>query len=117
MPAEGNPPPADRRSRAQSDSDGERRPSPIPFLRTWKIAARTLHLLVTYLLVAAHLTGAARSSIEPLLWVAIVSGAAMAFLEVFPNLQLLVQGWACSSSSSLPCSRWFRSFGPAASSC
>lgn len=74
--------------------DEPRRKSDIPYLRAWKIGTRTLHLIVTYLLFAGHVLGTASVQLEPVLWLAILSGLAMAFLEVYPNPQLLLQGWS-----------------------
>ena len=84
--------PQDHGSR-QAD-EGSRRKSNIPYLRAWKIGTRTLHLIVTYLLFAGHALGTASVQLEPLLWLAILSGLAMAFLEVYPTPELLLQGWS-----------------------
>lgn len=70
-----------------------RHKSSIPYLRAWKIGARTLHLVVTYVLFAGHVLGAPNAQLVPVLWVVIISGAAMAFLEAYPSFETLLLGW------------------------
>jgi hypothetical protein len=79
--------------RARPAEAPERRAPAIPYVRAWKIALRTLHLVATYLLFAEHAMGAANTQLVPALWIAGLSGVAMAFLEAYPSLEAMVQGW------------------------
>ena len=57
----------------------------IPHSRWWNIGARTVHLAATGILIGGHVFGADAGTLMPLLWVAIVSGAAMVAIELFPT--------------------------------
>jgi len=57
----------------------------LPHSRWWNIAARTVHLGATGILLGGHAFGAESGALMPLLWVAIVSGAAMVAIELFPT--------------------------------
>jgi hypothetical protein len=56
----------------------------IPYARVWSILFRTLHILAFSILV---------DQLRPLLYLAIVSGVGMAFIEAYPTWQALFQGW------------------------
>jgi hypothetical protein len=79
----------------QAESLGEpaARASSIPHVRTWKIAVRTMHLIVTYVLFGGHMLGAADSQLRLALTLAMASGIGLIFLEAYPSLQTTVQGW------------------------
>lgn len=64
----------------------------IPFHRAWSIALRTIHLMATGILLGGHAFHAPVSSLRPMLYLAIVSGAGMAALESYPNLHFLTEG-------------------------
>ena len=57
----------------------------LPHSRWWNIGARTVHLAATGVLLGGHVFGADPGALMPLLWVAIVSGAAMIAIEVYPT--------------------------------
>jgi len=85
--------PKSQERESRPDGEDTRRKSSIPYLRAWKIGARSLHLVVTYLLFAGHMMGAPNAQLVPVLWLAIFSGVAMAFLEAYPSLETLLLGW------------------------
>ena len=57
----------------------------LPHSRWWNISARTVHLAATGILLGGHVFGADAGTLMPLLWVAIVSGAAMIAIELYPT--------------------------------
>ena len=57
----------------------------LPHSRWWNIAARTVHLAATGMLLGGHLFGADEATLRPLLWVAIASGAVMIAIELYPT--------------------------------
>ncbi|MCX6551228.1 MAG: hypothetical protein NTY02_09535 [Acidobacteria bacterium] len=57
----------------------------LPYSRWWNIAARTIHLGATGILLGAHVFGVSPERLYPFLWIAIVSGLGMVFVEVFPT--------------------------------
>ena len=57
----------------------------LPGARWWNIAARTVHLSATGLLLGGHAFGADPERLLPLLWAAIATGAVMIALEVYPT--------------------------------
>jgi uncharacterized membrane protein len=65
----------------------------IPYARAWSIFFRTLHLLAISILVGGHLFNAPAAQLLPLLYLAILSGVGMAFIEAYPFWQKLFQGW------------------------
>ena len=65
----------------------------IPHARAWNIAARTAHIAATGVLVGGHAFNAPRDDLYPILWLAIITGAALIFLEAFSvRLRWLAQG-------------------------
>ena len=58
----------------------------LPHSRWWNIGARTVHLAATGILLGGHVYGADAGTLMPLLWVAIVSGAAMIAIELYPTV-------------------------------
>jgi hypothetical protein len=65
----------------------------IPFARVWSMLFRTLHILAISILVGGHAFNAPADQLRPLLYVAIVSGVGMAWIEAYPFWQALFQGW------------------------
>ena len=65
----------------------------IPYARVWSILFRTLHILAISILVGGHAFNAPVDQLRPLLYLAIVSGVGMAWIEAFPHWQALFQGW------------------------
>jgi hypothetical protein len=65
----------------------------IPYARVWSILFRTLHLLAISILVGGHAFNAPIEPLRPMLYLAIVSGVGMAFIEAYPSWQTLFQGW------------------------
>jgi hypothetical protein len=65
----------------------------IPHARIWSISFRTLHILAICILVGGHAFNAPASQLHSFLYVAIVSGIGMAFIEAYPSLRSLLQGW------------------------
>lgn len=65
----------------------------IPHARIWSVLFRTLHILAISILVGGHAFSAPIDSLRPLLYLAIVSGVGMAFIEAYPSWQALFQGW------------------------
>ena len=53
--------------------------------RAWSIAFRTAHIGVTGMLLGGHFFGIAAERILPLLYLAILTGVALAIAEVYPN--------------------------------
>lgn len=65
----------------------------IPHARAWNIAARTAHIAATGVLVGGHAFNVPRDDLYPILWLAIITGAALIFLEAFSvRLRWLAQG-------------------------
>jgi len=53
--------------------------------RVWNIALRTAHIGVTGMLVGGHFFGIAAGRLLPLLYLTILTGAALGIAEVYPN--------------------------------
>jgi hypothetical protein len=65
----------------------------IPHARAWNIAARTAHIAATGVLVGGHAFNAPRDDLYPILWLAIITGGALIFLEAFSvRFRWLAQG-------------------------
>ncbi len=65
----------------------------IPYARAWNIAWRTAHIAAIAVLVGGHAFDAPRDDLYRILWLAIITGAVLVFLEAFPvRLRWLVQG-------------------------
>jgi hypothetical protein len=67
-------------------------PRRVPHARAWNVASRTLHLSAISVLVGGHAFGIAAGRLEPWLWVAILTGAALVAIEVYPSADWLAQG-------------------------
>jgi hypothetical protein len=65
----------------------------IPHAREWSILFRTFHLLAISILVGGHFFNAPADQLRPMLYLAIASGAAMAFVEAYPRFLNLFEGW------------------------
>lgn len=65
----------------------------LPYARALSILCRTLHLLAISILLGGHAFNAPADRLRPMLYLAIVSGAGMAFIEAYPHWQALFQGW------------------------
>ena len=57
----------------------------VPHSRWWNIAARTVHLSATGVLLGGHVFGVDAARLTPLLWVSIATGGCMIALEVYPT--------------------------------
>lgn len=63
-------------------------------LRVYKLLARTVHLVAIAGLVGGHMFGAPLAPLRPLLYLSIITGAAMCALEAYPNRRFFYEGWA-----------------------
>lgn len=66
----------------------------LPYGRWWNIAARTIHLAATGILLGAHVFGVPADELWPYLWIAIASGGALILIELYPTGHWLHQGCA-----------------------
>jgi hypothetical protein len=57
----------------------------LPYGRWWNIAARTVHIAATGILLGGHVFDAPPNALLPALSVAIVSGAALIAIEMYPS--------------------------------
>jgi len=57
----------------------------LPYSRWLNIAARTVHLAATGILLGAHVFGVPADGLHPLLWTAIATGVVMILVEVYPS--------------------------------
>ena len=65
----------------------------IPGARAWNIAWRTAYIAAIAILVGGHAFDAPRGDLYRILWLAIITGAALVFLEAFSvRLRWLAQG-------------------------
>jgi hypothetical protein len=64
----------------------------IPHNRRWSIALRTGHLIAISILVGGHAFHGSPEQLRPMLYLAIATGAGMAFLETYPNLHFMIEG-------------------------
>jgi hypothetical protein len=65
----------------------------IPYARAWNIAARTAHIAAMSVLVGGHTFDVPGDQLYPILWLTIVTGAALIFLEAFSvTFRWLFQG-------------------------
>jgi len=67
--------------------------SSIPYARLYKTTLRTAHLMAISVLVGGHAFNAPVSALRPLLYVAVATGLGMIFLEAYPSLNFLFEGW------------------------
>lgn len=65
----------------------------IPYGRLYKTTLRTAHLMAISVLVGGHAFNAPVSALRPLLYVAIATGVGMIFLEAYPSLNFIFEGW------------------------
>ncbi len=63
-------------------------------LRVYKVLARTVHLIAIAGLVGGHMFGAPLAPLRLLLYLSIITGAAMCALEAYPNRHFFYEGWA-----------------------
>src|SRR5271165_4269409 len=63
-------------------------------LRVYKLLARTVHLIAIAGLVGGHMFGAPLAPLRLLLYLSIITGAAMCVLEAYPNRHFYNEGWA-----------------------
>ncbi len=68
-------------------------PRSIPYGRLYKITLRTAHLMATSVLVGGHAFSAPVAALRPLLYVAIATGLGMIFLEAYPSVHFVFEGW------------------------
>jgi hypothetical protein len=68
-------------------------PPPIPYVRAWKIALRTAHLMAAGMLLGGHAFHAPDAALRPWLYLAIASGIGMIALETGPSLHFIFEGW------------------------
>jgi hypothetical protein len=73
----------------------------IPHARTWNIAARTVHLAATGILLGAHVFDVPADRLWPYLWTAIATGGVLIALEVYPEGHWLHQGCALTLYAKL----------------
>ncbi len=66
----------------------------LPYARAWNIIARTVHLAATGTLLGGHVFGVPAVHLYAALWVAIGSGAALIFLEMYASIHWAHQGCA-----------------------
>ena len=64
----------------------------IPFARAWNIAARTVHIAVTSVLVGGHVWDVPKAELMPWLHTTIATGAILAVIEAFPRWCWFYQG-------------------------
>jgi hypothetical protein len=67
-------------------------PRRLPHARTWNVASRTVHLAAVCTLVGGHVFAAPPSRLEPWVWLAAASGAALMAIELYGTLDWLAQG-------------------------
>ncbi|HID23281.1 MAG TPA: hypothetical protein EYP14_12880 [Planctomycetaceae bacterium] len=64
----------------------------LPYARAWNIASRTAHLAATGLLLGGHAYNVAADRLLLPLYLSILTGAALIFIEAYPSLRWLYQG-------------------------
>jgi hypothetical protein len=67
-------------------------PRSLAHARALNVTSRTIHLAAISVLVGGHVFAAPVARLEPWLWVAIASGAALIAIEVYPTFDWLAQG-------------------------
>jgi hypothetical protein len=67
-------------------------PRHLAHARALNVTSRTVHLAAISVLVGGHVFAAPTVQLEPWLWAAIVSGAALIAIEVYPSFDWLAQG-------------------------
>jgi hypothetical protein len=71
----------------------------LPGARWWNIAARSVHLAATGVLLGGHFFGAPAAQLLPFLWLAALTGAVLIGLEVYPSAHWLHQ--ICASAVAM----------------
>ncbi len=66
-------------------------PRRLPHARAWNVTARTVHLAAISVLIGGHVFDAPAGRLEPWLWAAICSGAALMIIELYGSLDWLAQ--------------------------
>jgi hypothetical protein len=64
----------------------------LPHARAWNIAFRTAHLAATGVLLGGHAYNVAPDLLALPLWLSILTGAGLIFIEAYPSLRWLYQG-------------------------
>ena len=59
--------------------------------RAWNVVFRTAHIAVTGMLLGGHFFGISAGRLLPLLYLGILTGAALGVLEVYPNWRGLLE--------------------------
>jgi hypothetical protein len=78
----------------------------LPYSRVCKVGLRTAHLMAISVLVGGHAFGAPASTLLPLLYVAIATGAGMILFEAYPSMGFLFQGWGLMLLAKLALLCW-----------
>lgn len=73
----------------------------LPYGRWWNIAARTIHLAATGALLGGHVFDVDANRLWPFLGVAIISGAVLVAIELYPGGDWLHQGCAVAVYTKL----------------
>lgn len=73
----------------------------LPYGRAANIAARTVHLAATGILLGAHVFGVPADRLWPYLWTAIGSGAVLIAIEIYPAGHWIHQGCALAVYAKL----------------
>ena len=73
----------------------------IPHARAWNIAARSVHIAVTGILMGAHVFDVPADRLWPYLWTAIVTGSILIALEVYPDGHWFHEGCALALYAKL----------------
>jgi hypothetical protein len=73
----------------------------LPHGRWWNIAARTVHLAATGVLLGGHVFGEPAHELLPFLYVAMASGAALILIELYPTGHWMHQGCAVAMYAKL----------------
>jgi hypothetical protein len=73
----------------------------IPHARFWNIAARTVHIAATGILLGAHVFDVPADRLWPYLWTAVATGSVLIALEVYPEGHWLHQGCALALYAKL----------------
>ena len=71
------------------------------YSRWWSIAARTVHLASTGILLGGHVFGVSTGELWPYLWAAIASGGVLLAVELYPTGHWLHQGCAIAVYAKL----------------
>lgn len=64
----------------------------LPYARGWNIACRTAHLAATGILLGGHFFAIAEERLRVLLYLAILTGGALIFVEAYPSCRWFYQG-------------------------